>query len=73
MLTVKYRKKGAGMSWHQAIDAWLRAQRNDLVYVFVSFYDIALRDCPRVYVATPLEIANHLKGQLRSTGAGVLR
>lgn len=66
MLAVKY--KTSGVSYLQAIDKWLGAQRKDVVFVFVQFLNVSLGSVPRVYLATPKEIAAHMKSQCDSRG-----
>ena len=72
MLAVKYKLKGMGVTYHQAIDSWLAAQRDDVIFVFVQFMDVALGDAPRLYVARPPEIAAHMKTQCNGRGHGAL-
>ncbi len=71
MLAVKYVKKG--VNYLDAIDLWLKSQRDDVVFVFVSFKGISLGSAPRVYVARPLEIATHMKTQCHGRGHGSLQ
>jgi len=70
MLAVRYVKPG--VAYHAAIDQWLSNQRDDVVYMFVQFMDVALGHAPRVYVARPPEIAAHLKTQCSGRGHGAL-
>lgn len=72
MLAVKYKLKGMGVTYHQAIDSWLAAQRDDVIFVFVQFLGVALGDAPRIYVARPPEIAAHMKTQCDGRGHGAL-
>lgn len=72
MLAVKYKEKGKGITYHQAIDRWLAAQRKDVVYVFVQFLNVTLGEAPRIYVARPPEIAAHMKTQCDGRGHGAL-
>jgi hypothetical protein len=71
MLAVKYLKPG--VNYLAAIDKWLSVQRNDVVYLFVSFLQVALCDAPRVFIARPKEIASHLRLQSSGKGRAVLR
>ena len=71
MLAVKYREKGSGTTWHQAIDKWRAAQREDCPLRVHTVFWRAFRDAPRVYCARPDEIADHLKLQHGGTGYGV--
>jgi hypothetical protein len=70
MLAVKY--VGNGVSYHEANDRWLSRQREDVVYVFVQFMQVPIGSAPRVYVAKPPEIAEHLKAQCNGRGHGAL-
>lgn len=71
MLAVRYLKPGVG--YHAAIEAWLEAQRKDVVFVFVQFIGVTLGAAPRVYVSKPPEIAVHLKTQWDGQGYGSLQ
>lgn len=72
MLAVKYKFKGMGVTYHQAIDSWLGAQRDDVIFVFVQFMGVALGDAPRLYAARPPEIAAHMKTQCNGRGHAAL-
>lgn len=71
MLAVRYLEPG--VNYLAAIEKWLSAQRNDLIYVFVAFLQVPLGEAPRVYVARPPEIAAHLRLQSSGKGRAVLR
>lgn len=71
MLAVRYKAKG--VTYHEAIDRWLAAQREDVFFVFVQFIGVTLADAPRAYIARPLEIAAHLKKQADGRGYGSLQ
>lgn len=71
MLSVRFKEKG--ISYHEAIDRWLRVQRDDVVFVFVQFISVLLGAAPRVYVARPPEVAVHLKTQRHGAGYGSLQ
>jgi len=71
MLSVRYKR--AGVTYNQAADLWLEAQREDVVYIFVQFLEVKLGEAPRVYVARPNEIAPHLKTQRNGQGHGSLQ
>jgi hypothetical protein len=70
MLAVKYIRPG--ISYWPAIDRWLADQRSDVMFSFVQFIDIVLGAAPRVYIARPQEIAEHLKTQRDGKGHGAL-
>lgn len=71
MLAVRFKEKG--VSYHKAIDRWLRAQRDDVVFVFVQFLNVPIGGTPRVYVARPGEVARHLKDHRAGKGYGALQ
>lgn len=71
MLAVRYVREGVG--YREAIDEWLSAQRQDVVFVFVQFIHVPLGAAPRVYVARPPEIAEHMKSQCNGRGHGSLQ
>ncbi len=70
MLAVRY--KEAGVSYHEAIDRWLAAQREDVLFVFIQFLHVSFGEAPRAYVARAPEIAAHLKTQCGGRGYGSL-
>ncbi|SRR5882672_1733126 len=70
MLAVRYKNKDR--SYHQAADAWLAAQRSDVIFLFVQFLGVLMGEAPRVYIARPNEIATHLKSQRGGNGYGAL-
>ncbi len=71
MLAVRFVEPG--VNYAQAIDKWLAAQRNDVVYVFVQFIHIPFGESPRVHLARPNEIAVHMKTQCDGRGHGSLQ
>jgi hypothetical protein len=71
MLAVKYKKEG--VSYAVAAEKWLAAQRKDVLYVFVQFRFVPFGEAPRTYVASPKEIAAHLKKQHNGIGYGALQ
>jgi Holliday junction resolvase-like predicted endonuclease len=71
MLAVRYVKEG--VNYHQAIDKWLESQRRDTIFLFIQFLGVAISQCPRAYIATPNEIAAHMKTQCHGRGHGSLQ
>jgi Holliday junction resolvase-like predicted endonuclease len=71
MLAVKYKEDGA--TYHDAIDRWLASQRNDVIFLFVQFFGVAIGELPRAYIARPPEIAAHMKTQCHGRGHGSLQ
>jgi len=60
------------VSYHAAVDKWVKAHRNQVVYCLVQFKDVKLGECPRVYLATIEEIANFLKNSRNGNGETIL-
>jgi len=71
MLAVRFVKPG--VNYHAAIDKWLAIQRSDVAYVLVQFINVALGEAPRVYVASPPEIAQYMKTQRSGLGHASLQ
>ncbi len=71
MLAVRYKEKG--VTYHEAIDRWFAAQREDVVFFFVQFAEIQVGGVPRAYVARPTAIAEQLKSQRNGEGYGSLQ
>ena len=58
--------------YHNAIDQWLMRHGKGTIMCFVQFYNTDVTQMPRVFLATPSEVAAHLKGTRRSHGDTVL-
>jgi hypothetical protein len=58
--------------YHASIDTWLARHKPRTVLCFVQFKDIALHELPRVYLATPREVAERLKRTANGRGDTVL-
>ena len=71
MLAVRYKK--TGITYHDAIEAWCKAQKKDTIFVLVSFLNVKIGESPRVYIARPQEIAAHMKTQCDGRGHGALQ
>lgn len=71
MLAVRY--KESGKTYHAAIDKWLAAQRDDVVFFFVQFWRVEAGGVPRAYVARPIEIAKQLKAHRNGQGYGSMQ
>jgi hypothetical protein len=50
-----------GRTYHEAIDAWCGANEPSIVYALVQFWGTEVGQSPRVYLATPAEIADLMK------------
>src|SRR5437016_2522941 len=46
--------------YHGAIDAWLKGQPADLLYLLVQFKNLEVGAAPRCYLVTPKEMAEHM-------------
>jgi len=51
----------AGRSYEEAADAWLHKQDEQVLYCLVTFAGVDVGQCPRCYLATAREIAEHMK------------
>lgn len=71
MLAVRYKEKG--VTYNEAIDRWLAAQRDDVIFFFVQFSTVSVGGVPRVYVARPVAIGEQLKSQRNGEGYGALQ
>ncbi|WP_281885861.1 DUF6946 family protein [Paenibacillus sp. YYML68] len=59
-------------NYHAAADAWYRKHKPHTVICLVQFNDVTINEMPRVYLATPLDIANHLKKSANGRGETIL-
>lgn len=60
-LTQSYVKKA---QYHAAVEVWLARHKAKTIFCFVQFKEVTINEMPRLYLATPAEIAT----VLRSTG-----
>lgn len=58
--------------YHDAIDKWLARHSKKTVFALVQFKDVGIKDMPRVYLATPAEIAKRLKATAKCRGDTIL-
>ena len=63
-LTQGYKK---GCDYHEAIDKWLAAHGKKTIFCLVQFQNVADDQLPRMYLATPAEIAQALHERLTSS------
>ena len=59
-------------NYHGAVDDWLQKHIDVSVFCFVQFKNVGLDELPRMYLATPVEIATRLKETRRGLGDSVL-
>ena len=69
-LTQNYKK---GCDYHEAIDKWLAAHGKKTIFCLVQFQNVADDQLPRMYLATPSEIAKALHDSRSGLGETVLR
>lgn len=70
-LTQSYMEKGK-KDYHGATDKWLARHTRRTVFCFVQFEAAPLDAMPRLYLATPAEVAAHLKTCVKGRGETVL-
>lgn len=58
--------------YHGAIDAWLAKHSLKTVFCLVQFKGVPLETLPRMYLATPIEIANWLRSAAAGRGDTIL-
>ena len=58
--------------YHGAVDAWLSKHSNRTVFCLVQFKDVPVDVLPRMYLATPSEIATWLKAAAKGRGDTIL-
>ena len=61
-----------GRDYHEAIDLWLANHGRKTVFFLVQFKDVSMEQHPRIYVATPKEIADRLKASAGGRGETIL-
>jgi Holliday junction resolvase-like predicted endonuclease len=64
-LTQSYLKDA---NYHAAADAWLRRHKSRTVICLVQFKGVTLGEAPRIYLATPKDIATRLKETAKGHG-----
>jgi hypothetical protein len=62
----------ANANYHGAVDTWLARHFDRTIFCFVQFKDVALSAMPRMYLATPTEVATWLKKAAAGRGDTVL-
>ncbi len=70
-LTQSYLKKGKA-DYHEAINRWQDKHEPRTVLCLVQFRGVPIMEMPRVYLATPAEIAAHMKGSAKGRGDTIL-
>lgn len=59
-------------TYHEAIDLWLSNHHEKTIFCLVQFIDSELNEMPRVYLATPKEIADRMKATAKGRGDTIL-
>lgn len=68
-LTQGYKK---GRDYHEATALWLKAHHKKTVFCLVQFENVPETEMPRIYLATPKEIANRLDQSACGRGETIL-
>jgi hypothetical protein len=68
-LTQSYIKNA---DYHGAIEKWLNRHKEKTIFCFVQFKDCDLNQFPRLYLATPEEVAERLKKSVKGRGETIL-
>ena len=68
-LTQGYKR---GRTYHEAIDEWLKAHGNKTVFCLVQFKDSDDMELPRMYLATPSEMAEYMRASHGGQGDTIL-
>jgi hypothetical protein len=59
-------------NYHGAIHTWLARHSAMTIFAFVQFKDVAIDAMPRMYLASPLDIAGRLRETARGRGDTIL-
>jgi hypothetical protein len=68
-LTQSYLKNA---DYHSAIDVWLSRHKPKTILCFVQFKGVSIGELPRVYLATPTDVAQRLKDTAKGRGDTIL-
>lgn len=61
-----------GCTYHEAIDKWLARHHKKTIFCLVQFSNVEINDLPRVYIASPEEIAERLRQSAGGRGETIL-
>jgi Holliday junction resolvase-like predicted endonuclease len=64
--------KPKSAAYHDAIDSWLKGHKRGTILCFVQFHGVAITGMPRVYLATPDEVALRLHETAKKRGDTIL-
>ncbi len=59
-------------TYHSAIEDWLRKHNTKTILCFVSFHKIKPLEMPKIYLATPKEVAERLHSSRNGEGSTIL-
>lgn len=62
----------ANSDYHGAADQWLKRKGKKTVFMLVQFKDVKPGQSPRIYIATPREIAKRLNDSSKGRGETIL-
>jgi hypothetical protein len=65
-------EKGRKPDYHAAIDLWRKAHGRKTIFCFVQFHQVSLDQLPRIYLASPAEIAKRLHETAKGRGDTIL-
>lgn len=68
-LTQSYKK---GCDYHEAIEKWLSSHHKKTVFCLVQFLNTKATEMPRIYIATPTEIAKRMNESAGGRGETIL-
>lgn len=68
-LTQSYKK---GCDYHEAIALWLASHHKKTVFCLVQFQGVGTNDMPRIYLASPQEIADRMNASAGGRGDTIL-
>jgi len=63
---------GKKADYHGAIDLWLGKHGSKTIFCFVQFEGVELNKLPRVYLASPKEVAQRLRETAKGRGDSIL-
>lgn len=58
--------------YHRAADMWHAKHGKNIVFMLVQFQNVNLGQCPRAYLAAPIEIVKQLKASSKGRGETIL-
>ena len=61
-----------GCTYHEAIDEWLNKHHKKTIFCLVQFENITDNELPKMYLATPNEIAEVMRRERKGLGDTIL-